>query len=153
MTTVYMPTPCWLKHLCSIRTPVPVSLFLFLSLSLSVFLWSGEALWVHVPAQAPKTLSKSRSASSPHQEGTWGLCEQSRPPAGALLAFCINQGKSPSFSPLLSYRRLWTTRFWSIKGPQQKALNSLSVIQETALEKHLLWEFGGGHWIFIFLCL
>ena len=60
------------------------------------------------------------------------------PVPGALLAFCVNQGISASFSPLLSYRQPWTTRFWSLKGPQQKAPNSLSVIQETALEKHLL---------------
>ena len=33
--SLYMPTPCWLKHLCSIRALVPVSFFLFLSLSLS----------------------------------------------------------------------------------------------------------------------
>ena len=43
------------------------------------------------------------------------------PAPGALLAFCVNQGISASFSPLLSYRRLQTTRFWSIKGPQQVA--------------------------------
>ena len=43
------------------------------------------------------------------------------PMRGALLAFCVNQGISASFSPLLSYRRLQTTRFWSIKGPQQVA--------------------------------
>ena len=41
------------------------------------------------------------------------------PVPGALLAFCVNQGISASFSPLLSYRQLRTTRFWSIKGPQQ----------------------------------
>ena len=32
--TVYMPIPCWLKHLCSIRALVPVSFSLSLSLSL-----------------------------------------------------------------------------------------------------------------------
>ena len=41
------------------------------------------------------------------------------PVPGAFLAFCVNQGISASFSPLLSYRRLWTTRVWSVKGPQQ----------------------------------
>ena len=50
---------------------------------------------------------------------SWGLCEQSKPRAGALLAFCVNQGISASFSPLLSYRWLRTTKFRSIKGPQQ----------------------------------
>ena len=92
------------------------------SLSLPLFFrlipWSTEALWVHFPARASKTLSRRRSAPSPHREGAWGLREQSKPRVGALLAFCVNQGISASFSPLLSYRRLWTTRFRSIKGPQ-----------------------------------
>ena len=102
--------------------PRVFSLSLTVSLSLSLFfrliLWSVEALWVHFPARASKTLSRRRSAPSPHREGAWGLREQSEPHAGALLAFCVNQGISASFSPLLSYRRLWTTRFQSIKGPQ-----------------------------------
>ena len=95
--------------------------FLFLSLPLFFRLlpWSAEALWVHFPAQASKTLSRRCSAPSPHREGAWGLHEQSKPRAGALLAFCVNQGISASFSPLLSYRWLRTTKFRSIKGPQQ----------------------------------
>ena len=115
-----MPTPCWLKHLCSIRALVPVSCFLSLSpsLFLRLFLWSAEDLWVHFPALTSKTLSRRRFAPSHHREGAWGLHEQSKPRAGALLAFWVNQGISASFSPLLSYRRLRTTRFQSIKGPQ-----------------------------------
>ena len=116
-----MPTPCWLKHLCSIRALVPMSFFLFLSLSpcLSFRLipWSTEALWFHFPAS--KTLSRRCPAPSPYWEGAWGLCEQSKPHAGALLAVSVNQGISASFSPLLSYGWLRTTRFRSIKGPQQ----------------------------------
>ena len=132
ITTVYMPTPCWLKHLCSIRALVPVSFFLLLSLSLSLPFffrlspWSTEALWVHFPAWASKTLSRRHSAPSPHREGTRGLREQSKPHAGALLAFCVNQGISASFS-LLSFLigRLRTTRFRSSKGPQH--LSSLQL--------------------------
>ena len=116
-------------HTMLIKTPLLHQSFgpcvlpsLSLSLSLSLFLrlipWSAEALWVHFPAWASKTLSRRRSAPSPYREGAWGLCEQSEPGARALLAFCVNQGLSASFSPLLSYRRLWTTRFRSIKGPQ-----------------------------------
>ena len=116
-----MPTPCWLKHLCSIRALVPVSVSLSLCLFFRLIPWSAEALWVHFPARASKTLSRRCSAPSPHREGAWGLREQSKPHAGALLAFCVNQGISASFSPLLSYRRLRTTRFRSIKGPQQNA--------------------------------
>ena len=43
------------------------------------------------------------------------------PVSGTLLAFCINQGILASFS-LLHFLicRLWTTRFRSIKGPQQE---------------------------------
>ena len=89
------------------------------SLFLRLFLWSAEALWVHFPARASKTLSRRRSAPSPRREGAWGLREQSKPHVGALLAFCVNQGISASFSPLcFLISRLQTTRFWSIKGPQ-----------------------------------
>ena len=99
-----------------------VFLSLSLSLSLPLFFrlipWSAEALWVHFPARASKTLLRRRSAPSPHREGAWGLREQSKPRVGALLAFCVNQGISASFYPLLSYLRLQTTRFQSIKGPQ-----------------------------------
>ena len=98
--------------------------FLSFSLSLPLFFrlipWSAEALWVHFPARASKTLSRRCSAFSLHREGAWGLREQSKPCTGALLAFCVNQGISASFSPLLSYRQLRTTKFWSIKGPQQQ---------------------------------
>lgn len=82
----------------------------------------------------------------PSQEGT--LClhplegvpgafmSDASPVSRALLVLCINQGISASFSLLLSfffffllffpplllsYPRLCTTRFWSIKGPQQVA--------------------------------
>ena len=118
-------------HTMLIKTPLPIramgplSFFLSLSLSLSLFFrlipWSTEALWVHFPAWVSKTHSRRCSAPSPHREGTWGLHEQSKPCAGALLALCINQGISASFSLLyFLIGWLWTTRSWSIKGPQQR---------------------------------
>ena len=118
--------------------------FLFLSLPLFFRLlpWSAEALWVHFPAQASKTLLRRHSAPLPHQEGAWGLREQSKPHAGASLAFCINQGISASFSPLLSYRWLWTTRFWSIKGPQQKVTAMDIFLTQQCHNKQLLWGSG-----------
>ena len=79
---------------------VLLSFSLSLSLSLRLFLWSTEVLCVHFPAWASKTLSRRCSAPSPHWEGAWGLHEQSKSHAGALLAFCINQGISASFSLL-----------------------------------------------------
>ena len=119
-----MPTPCWLKQLCSIRALVPVSLSLSLSFSLFFFRlipWSTESLWVHFPAWASKTLSRRCPAPSPQREGAWGLREQSKPRAGALLAFCVNQGISASFSLLyFLIGQLQTTRFRSIKGSQQE---------------------------------
>ena len=95
-----------------------LSLFLSLSLFFRLIPWSAEALWVHFPAWASKTLWRRHSAPSPHWEGTWGLREQSKPHEGA---FCFNQGISASFSLLcFLIGQLWTTRFWSIKGPQQQ---------------------------------
>ena len=67
---------------------------------------------------------------SPSQEGTLPLhpierapeasVNRASPVSGTLLAFCINQRISASFSLLcFLIGRLWITRFWSIKGPQQ----------------------------------
>ena len=101
--------------------------------SLSLSLFQADPLehrgWVHLPAS--KTLSRRLSAPSPHREGAWGLREQSKPRAGALLAFCVNQGISASFSLLyFLIGRLRTTRFQSIKGPQQ-------VAPEQGLDTHM----------------
>ena len=67
----------------------------------------------------------------PSREGTLCLHSLERVPGAfvrdassvsrALLVLCVNQGISASFSLLLSYRQLRTTRFQSIKGPQQVA--------------------------------
>ena len=106
-------------YLCSIRALVPMSFFLFLFLSLFFRLihWSTEALWVHFPAQASKTLSRRCSAPSPHREGTWGLCEQSKPCARGFIGFlCKPRNISLFLSPLLSYQS--TPDHQSIKGPQ-----------------------------------
>ena len=101
-----MPTPCWLKHLCSIRALVSVAVFLFLSLSLRLFLWSTETLWVHFPARASKTLSRRHSAPSPHREGAWGLHEQSKPHARGFIGFLR---KPRNISLFLSFTCLSST--------------------------------------------
>ena len=97
----------------------------FLSLSLSPSLsfsgWSPGAQRLSEFTFLPGLLRPSREgALHLHPiEGAWGLREQSKPRAGALLAFCINQGISASFSLLyFPVGRLRTTRFRSIKGPQ-----------------------------------
>ena len=46
-------------------------------------------------------------------------CNSASPKNRTLLAFRIYQGISASFSLLLFYPRLGTTRFWSIKGPTE----------------------------------
>ena len=74
----------------------------------------------------------------PSQEGT--LClhpierapeasmNRASPVSGVLLAFCINQGISASFSLLyFLIGRLRTTRFWSIKGPQHSLTNMITL--------------------------
>ena len=114
-----MPTTCWLKHLCSIRALVPVSFFLFLSLSGYFF-----------GAQRPSEFTFLPGLLRPSQEGALRLhpierapeasMNKASPMPGALLAVCINQGISACFSLLYIFiGRLWTTRFWYIKGPQQ----------------------------------
>ena len=133
-----MPTPCWLKHICSIRTLVPVSFFLSLTLSLSL-------------SQADP-LEHRGSLSSLSCPGFWDPLEKAlcaftpsrgrlRPPwtikprAGALLAFCVNQGISAFFF-LLYFLIGWlqTTRFQSIKGPQHGPITLWQIDGETVAD-------------------
>ena len=50
------------------------------------------------------------------------LRERYKPCPRALLVLCVTQGILASFSLLLSYCQLQTTRFWSIKGPQHSPI-------------------------------
>ena len=103
-------------HTMFIKTPLLHQSFgprVLLSSSLSLSGWSSGAQRLSEFTFLPGLLRPSR-------EGTWGLREQSESRAGALLAFCVNQGISATLSlSLLSYHRLRATRFWFIKGPQQ----------------------------------
>ena len=111
-----------------IKTPLlhPSSgprVFLSFSLSLSFFRlipWSAEAVWGHFPG----LLRPSREGAlhlHPIERAPEASVNRASPVSGTLLAFCINQGILASFS-LLHFLicRLWTTRFRSIKGPQQE---------------------------------
>ena len=102
--SLYMLIEKWLKHLYSIRAWVSVSFFLFLSPS---------------GAWKPTELTLLPGLSRPPWESALCLHEWCKPCSRVLLVICINQGVSASFSLSLSYRWLWTTRFRSIKGPQQ----------------------------------
>ena len=93
--------------------------FLSFFLSLPLIAWSTETHLAHSPARASKTLSRRHPVPSPHLERAPGaFVRDTSSVSRTLLAFCINQGVSASFSLSLSYRRLRTTRFRSIKGPQ-----------------------------------
>ena len=122
ITTVYMPTSCWLKHLCSIRALVPVSCFLSLS-PLSFSGWSPGAQRLSEFTLPPRLLRPSQEGTlclHPIETAPEASVNRAIPMSGTLLAFCVNQGISASFSLLyLLIGRLWTTRFQSIKGPQQ----------------------------------
>ena len=117
--SLYMLTERSLKHPYSTRGlgPLVFSLSLSVSLSLPLFpslrliLWSMEAC-------LPSSLSLPW-LSRPPQEGALCLSEQCKPCSRVLLVLCVNQGISASFSLSFSYCRLQTTRFQSIKGPQQ----------------------------------
>ena len=63
--------------------------------------WSTGALCIHFPAWASKTHSRRclRWGTFAIREVTCGVSEQSKSRAGALLAFCVNQGISASLLP------------------------------------------------------
>ena len=92
----------------------------FLFLSLSGYFFGVQRLSEFT--FLPRLLRPSREGAlrlHPIERAPEASMNRASPVPGALLAFCVNQGISASFSPLLSYRRLWTTRVWSVKGPQQ----------------------------------
>ena len=89
----------------------------FLSLSLDIF-FGGQRSSVFI--FLPGLLRPSREGALYLHPIERALREQSKPGEGALLAFCVNQGISASFSLLyFLISRFRTTRFRSIKGPQQ----------------------------------
>ena len=100
-----MPTPCWLKHLCSIRALVPVSCFLSLSLSppLSFSGWSPGAQRLSEITPLLGLLRPSREGAlhlHPIEGVSGAFVNSTNPVPGALLVFCVNQGLSASFSLL-----------------------------------------------------
>ena len=80
------------------------------------------ALCLHPPERAPEA-----------------SVNRARPVPGALLAFCVNQGISASFSPLLSYHRLQTTRFWFVKGLQHTTKNFIWCVSTGFLYSKSHW--------------
>ena len=99
----------------------------FVSLFLSLF-FSGCFSW----AWRPVVLIFLPGLLRPSPEGTLWLhplegapgafVSDASPVSRTLLVLCINQEISASFSLLFSYGWLPTTRFRSIKGPQQASL-------------------------------
>ena len=104
----------------------------FLSFSLSLSLFSGWSPGAQRPSEftfLPGLLRPSPEGDlclHPIERAPEASVNRASPVSGALLAFCVNQGISASFSPLLSYLQLRTTKFRSIKGPQQSLTSSLS---------------------------
>ena len=96
-------------------SPCLFSLSLCLSLPPSLSLPSANSL---EHGSLPSSLSLPW-LSRPRQEGALCLSERCKPCSRVLLVLCVNQGISASFSLSFSYCRLQTTRFQSIKGPQQ----------------------------------
>ena len=90
-----MPTPCWLKHLCSIRAWIPMSVFVSVSLSVSLSLYIYIYIYIYICVC---------------------VCFWRIP--WNLKADCITQGILASFLLSLSHRQLQTTRFQSNKGPR-----------------------------------
>ena len=100
-----------------------VLLSLSLSLSLSFSGWSPGVQRLSEFIFLPRLLRHSREGAlclHPIKRAPEAYVNRASLVPGALLAFCVNQGISASFS-LLDFlmSQLWTTRFRSIKGPQQ----------------------------------
>ena len=116
-------------HTMLIKTPLLHQSFgprVFLSLSLSHSLFFRLISGVQKLSGftfLPGLLRPSREGTlhlHPIERAPDASMNRVSPVPGSLLAFCINQGISASFSLLyFLFGQLWTTRFQSIKGPQQ----------------------------------
>ena len=94
-----------------------------LSFSLSFSGWSPGAQRLSEFTFLPGLLRPSREGTlcvHSIERAPEASVNRASPVSGALLAFCVNQGISASFSLLyFLIGRLQTTRFWSIKGAKQ----------------------------------
>ena len=121
---IYKPALLLIKYRCSTRDLGPrVVLSFSFSLSLWLILWSVET----------RQLTFLPRLSRPFREDALCLRERYKLYPRALLVLCITQGIPASFSLLLSYHRLRTTRFWSIKGLQQLISIFLFQLEELLL--------------------
>ena len=105
------------------------SLYLSFSFSFPFFRlnpWSTEALWVHFFAWASKTRSGRRFVSSPHQEGTWGLCEQSKSHARGFIGFLCKPRNISLFLAPLFFLFTFCFYFWPRTTSYQSIIRPVS---------------------------
>ena len=112
---VYISTQNSIKHPVPPETWVPVSFSLSLSLS-GWFPGAPRPAELFFLPGLPRPLKTSWG-------GALNLHEQYKPCLRALLVFRVTQSIVASFFLSLSYRWLWTTRLWSIKGSQHLTTN------------------------------
>ena len=129
------------------RVLLSLSLTLSLSPSLSFSGWSPGAQRLSESTFLPGLLRPSREGAlhlHPIERASEASMNRASPVSGTLLAFCVNQGISASFSLLyFLISRLRITRFRSIKGPQQptRLLCSWdSPSKNTAVSSHFLLQ-------------
>ena len=125
-------------HTMLIKTPLFHQSFgprVLLSLSVSLSLFSRLIPGAQRLSEftfLPRLLRPSREGAlrlHPIERAPEASLNRASPVPGALLAFCVNQGISASFSLLyFLIDRLQTTMVWSIKGPQhlEKYFSSVS---------------------------
>ena len=109
--------------------------------------WSPGAHRLSEFTFLPGLLRPSREGAlhlHPIERAPEASVNRASPVSGALLAFCINQGVSASFS-LLYFLIGWlrTTRFRSIKGPQH-LIFSISLFSPSLLS---FWQQGKSMWL------
>ena len=110
------------------------SLYLSFSFSFPFFRlnpWSTEALWVHFFAWASKTRSERHSESSPHREGAWGLCEQSKSRVRGFTGFLCKPRNFSLFLSLLFFLFSFYFYFWPQTTRSQSIIRPVSSLLPT----------------------
>ena len=117
----------------------------FVSLSLSLFLANS------LERGDPLCSLFCPGFYNPLERAPGAFVSNASPVSRTLLVLCVNQGISASFSLSVSYRRLCTTRFRSIKGPQQITISMCrrqSSIVSTLLQNFLVEPYWGYSFFF-----
>ena len=112
----------------------------FLSFSLSFFLSLSQAN--SLECRSPLSSLSCLGLQDPRERVPCAYVKQCKPRVKSFIGFLHKPRNIGLFLSFISYHRLWTTRFRSIKGPQQSVVLFLQLCAQNVLYSFSLTLFG-----------